>query len=358
MVYQNEHERLSLEASNTLAELLGVRLVSNELHISRRPGVDFEIRAAGQVFVVAFKKTTSAAPIAATVRHILEIVKNDRRGLVPVVAVPFMGDVGRRICAQEGVNWFDLSGNARIVAKGIRVIVEGHTNRFKTVGRPANLFAPKSSRVARWLLMHPYESFTQREVAHAVDVTESFVSQIVKRLELDGYIFREKGLAIRPKDPALLLEAFYESYQFSRHRILHGNVAARSGEALLTSTCATLAAQNIEYAATGLAAAWVYTHFAAFRIASVYLSVNPSNNLLEQLGFREDPRGANLWLVVPNDVGVFYGVEEKSGVRCVHPVQAYLDLKGHPERSLEAAQRLRDEYLKWNHSSSNAKTSV
>ena len=335
-----------------------MRLDSSRLHFRRRPDVDFEIHAAGQIFMVAFKKSTSAAPIAATVSQLLEIVKRERRSMVPVVAVPFMGNVGRNICAQAGVNWFDLSGNAHIVAKGIRVVVEGRTNRFKTVGRPTNLFASKSSRVARWLLMHPYESFTQREISRAVDMTEGFVSRIVVRLEQEGYVIRDKGSAIRPKDPALLLDAFREVYDFSRHRILQGNVAARSGESLLRSACATFASQNIEYAATGLAAAWIYTHFAAFRIVSVYLSAPPSSNLLERLEFREEARGANLWLVVPNDAGVFHGVEEKNGTRCVHPVQAYLDLKGHPERSAEAAQRLRDEYLKWNHNGQETKSSV
>jgi hypothetical protein len=33
------------------------------------------------------------------------------------------------------------------------------------------------------------------------------------------------------------------------------------------------------------------------------------------------------------------------GVRCVHPVQVYLDLKDHPERSAEAAQQLRRKLL-------------
>jgi hypothetical protein len=34
-------------------------------------------------------------------------------------------------------------------------------------------------------------------------------------------------------------------------------------------------------------------------------------------------------------------------VRCVHPVQAYLDLKAQPERAAEAADRLRTERLTW-----------
>jgi len=32
---------------------------------------------------------------------------------------------------------------------------------------------------------------------------------------------------------------------------------------------------------------------------------------------------------------------------CVHPVQVYLDLKGHPERAKEAASMVRQERLKW-----------
>ena len=181
----------------------------------------------------------------------------------------------------------------------------------------------------------------------ATGTDEGFVSRIVSRLEREGYIVREDKSAIRPKDPALLLDAWRESYQFSKHTIYQGHVAARAGDALLKFTCDTLARQNVEHAATGLAAAWAFTRFAAFRIATVYLADEPSSELIEKLTFREDSRGANLWLVVPNDAGVFHGAVEKDGIRCVHPVQAYLDLKGHPERASEAAERLRNEFLNW-----------
>ena len=53
-----------------------------------------------------------------------------------------------------------------------------------------------------------------------------------------------------------------------------------------------------------------------------------------------------MWLVVPNDEGVFYGAAECEGIRCVHPVQMYLDLKDHPERSVEAAAQLRQTLLR------------
>ena len=99
------------------------------------------------------------------------------------------------------------------------------------------------------------------------------------------------------------------------------------------------------YAATGLAAAWLWTRYAGFRLATVYLSTPPTEGIEKDLRFRDEPRGANTWLVVPNDEGVFDGAEFVESVRCVHPVQAYLDLKDHPGRSTEAAAELRSRLL-------------
>jgi hypothetical protein len=62
----------------------------------------------------------------------------------------------------------------------------------------------------------------------------------------------------------------------------------------------------------------------------------------EELHFREDARGANTWLVVSNDKGVFHGSSDQDGIVCV----VYLDLKGHPERAKEAASMVRQEKLK------------
>lgn len=342
-----EHDHLAVKVPEALTGLLGISLDDVEVRLEDPSGADLVITGAGQTFVVEFRRSTNAAPIAAAVKQVQEQGKRIGPGVAPLVAVPFMGDVGRRICDEAGVGWLDLSGNARIVAGGLRVIVDGRPNRFRSAGRPPNLFAPKSSRVVRWLLIHPDKSYTQREIARFTAMDEGFVSRIVSRLVREDYLVREEGLAVRPRDPALLLDAWRETYQFSKHTIYQGHVAARSGDALLKFVCDILSAQNVEHAATGLAAAWAYTRFAAFRIATVYLAREPSSTLTDQLTFREDSRGANLWLVVPNDAGVFHGAAEKDGIRCVHPVQAYLDLKGHPERASEAAERLRGDFLNW-----------
>lgn len=347
MATRSKAERLASQVSAALARLLDVEPKAVSATSSGVSSAGLVVAAAGQTFIVEWTKSASAAPVAAATKKAAQYVKALRKRAIPLVAVPFMGEAGRRVCEDARVAWFDLSGNAHIVALGIRIIVDGRPNRFREPGRPPNLFAPKSARVARWLLMHAGEAFTQREIARSTQMTEGFVSRIVSRLERDDYLTREPRGAVGAKDPRLLLEAWREAYQFSKHMLIQGHVAARSGDALARFVGDTLAVEKIEHAATGLAAAWQLTHFASFRIATFFVGGEPTATLKAKLGYREDARGANLWLVVPNDEGVFHGAEERDGLRCVHPVQAYLDLKGHPERAAEAAERLRSELMNW-----------
>lgn len=335
------------EVAQRLAELLGEPM--GEVRLRREPrsaGPDAEVEVAGLRFLVEWKGTATAATLAHGADR-LRRYATESGSAIPLLAVPFMGPAGRRQCEAAGVSWLDLSGNARIRAQGVRVLVEGKPNLYKRRGRPSSPFAPKSARIARWLLMHPHEAVSQRDLARATDMGEGFTSRIVRRLEQDQLVTRQPDGAVRVAEPDLLLDAWAEAYDFSKHRILRGHVAARSGEALARQAAEVLRSDGVAYAATGLAAAWLYDHFAGFRIATVYLREPPSSGLLTALGFREDERGANAWLVVPRDEGVFHGAAEREGVRCVHPVQVYLDLLAHPERAPEAAAHLRATRLKW-----------
>jgi hypothetical protein len=234
---------------------------------------------AGWTFVIETSLSNGAALVASAAKKVL----CGRRlyGGIPVVAVPFMSDVGRKVCKEAGVGWLDLSGNANIIAQGIRIIIEGKPNKFKSVGR--SLFAPKSSRVLRWLLTHSEERVTQCALARATGLTEGIVSRLVARLVEEEYLTRRSGIQV--KNPSLLLDAWQDAYQFSKHTFYQGHVDYRSGDELLRFVRDVLSEQGIDYAATGLAAAWVLTHFAAFRITTVYLPDDPSPILLDSRGY-------------------------------------------------------------------------
>lgn len=336
------------QVAERLAELLGAPASdARTRQHPRAPEADALIELAGATFIVAWKSSGAAAPVSAAVEQIRRHASAVGRRAIPLIAVPFMGPVGGRRCEEADVAWLDLSGNARIFAPGIRVRIEGQENQFKSRGRPLSTFAPKSARIARWLLLHPKQPMAQREIAQATGMDEGFTSRIVSRLEEDDLIVRDLDGAIRPRDPDLLLDAWRETYDFSKHQVIQGHVAARSGDELLKQLSGDLREQGVKHAATGLAAAWLLTRFAGFRLVTIYVLKRPAPALLERLGFREEARGANVWLAVPKDEGVFHGAADREGMACVHPVQAYLDLKDHPERAKEAADHLRAELLNW-----------
>jgi len=194
--------------------------------------------------------------------------------------------------------------------------------------------------------MNPNDWFTQKDIAHSTEMDQGFTSRILSRLVEDRLVERNTGGAFRSKDPMLLLDAWWEDYDFSKHNIIEGHIAARSGDELLRKLTQWLKDAGRTFATTGLAGAWLIDHFAGFRITTVYIE-NPLDDwLLDSFGFRPEPRGANVWLVVPKDPHVIWSgqelVEEDMSIPCVHPVQVYLDLKGHPERATEAAKKLRD----------------
>ena len=255
-----------------------------------------------------------------------------------------MGDVGRKLCEDSGVSWADLSGNADISAPNLRVLIGGHPNLYKNLGRPSSPFAPKSSRIARWLLINAKKSTTQRELSFATNVDEGHTSRIISRLEVEELISRKNDGSIVVSNPDLLLDSWREKYDFKKNRIIKGHIAARSSNEILKKISDLLSDKDILHAATGLGGAWLYCKFANFRIVSFYIEKQLSKNLFKFLGFREEERGSNVWFVVPKDEGVFYGSKKVEGINCAHPVQVYLDLFGHPERAMEAADDLRKNF--------------
>lgn len=301
-------------------------------------------------FIVEWKTAGTSALIADAINNIREsAAENSDERTVPVIAVPFMGDAGRELCERAGISWLDLSGNANVIAPGLRIHIEGKPNKFKSVGRPKNLFAPKGSRIAREFLMNPGISLTQRELAERTRLNETWVGRVVRELERENLLARNKETnAVRVLNPDLLLDAWRENYGFDKHSITFAFAAQRTGEATMRFVAEGLENSSIEYAATGLAGAWLLTYFAAFRTAVFYLKEIPSPDLLKKLKISgQSKSGANVWLVFPNDESVFEGVFTRENIACAHPVQVYLDLKNQPERAAEAAEAVRREFLDW-----------
>ena len=346
---QIPHEAIAIrQVADRLVEIFGVPELAEDTHIAVRSSDgrqwDAVFAARGLSFVVEWKRSGSPGHVAAAIRH-LEMAKHSfPYEAVPLLAVPYMGEAAQELCAQAEVPWLDLSGNARIIAPGVFYQNLGNPNRFRRAGRPESAFGPKGARITRRLLMESTKPVKQRSLASGTGLNEGHTSRIVGKLLEAGLVNRgEDGINVT--DSNALLAAWRDEYRFDRHHVIRGHIASRGGDRLIQAISEILSRIAEPYAATALPAAWLWTRYAGFRLATVYLSTLPSAGLMKELGFREEARGANAWLVVPNDEGVFDEAELVDGIRCVHPVQAYVDLKDHPERAAEAAEALRRRLL-------------
>ncbi|GAB4247468.1 MAG: hypothetical protein Kow00129_08000 [Thermoleophilia bacterium] len=299
------------------------------------------VRTPDQSFAVEYKSSSKTAAVAKGIEQVRRA--GAETGAVPLLLVPFLGGAARRRCRESEVGCLDLSGNAEITAPGLRIMVEGRPNRFKRPGRPSSVFATKSSRLIRWLLLHPAEAFTQADLAEVTGLDKGHVSRLTGRLLEDGLVNRNEEHELVVPDPLLLLDAWREQYDFGKLHVVKGHIPARSGEALMHQVSEALSEKARQYAVTGLAAAWLHTRFAGFRTVLLYATTSPAN-ILAPLGFREGEPGANMWILTPEDEWVFKGATIIDGVRSVGLVQTYLDLKSGLEHSEEAAEQVKNQY--------------
>ena len=347
----NPHIKMLPEVFEDLSGIPGELILeasSREKGVNQKPWpsrVDAMLKAGDWTFLVEYKKQYSSESIAGVTHRLAGIARERCPQISPLLVVPYMGETGRDLCRSAGINWLDLSGNAEIHLPGLRILVLGRANKFKRRGRPKSLFAPATSRIARALLLEPEGYDSQKELAAYTDLSESWVSRSIRRLEEAGFIERENRLRLRATEAGRFVEQWRIEYDFFAHEVHRTHIAVRSGEEMLHLVSDNLAGRSIRYAATGLGAAWLYSRYAAFRTTTFFVENLPPEHDMSDWGLRRVESGSNLWLAIPNDEGVYMGMKEINGIPCVSPLQVYLDLQHHPERSEDAAEHLRSRFL-------------
>jgi hypothetical protein len=316
------------------------------------PGADLVARVRGTTFVIEAKHRGDLVSVQNAAFQVGRL--GLPRGSVPLVAVPFMTERSAACLAEIGLSWFDLAGNADITAPGLRVRIRGQARPPRRRGRPADPFAPKRARISHLLLQRPSITWRQQDLANASGLDRGYVSRTLQVLISAGLVERRGGREFGPRDASSYFEAWRDAYRFSQHQVLKGHVGARSGEELSEQFARRADAASLRYALTALPAAFQLAAFGGFRLVTAYLASAPEESWLSDLRFRPEPRGANLWLVVPKDEGVFLGAQATGGLHCVSAVQVSLDLKDHPERAAEADAALRQKLLTWSLSTREA----
>jgi len=207
-----------------------------------------------------------------------------------------------------------------------------------------NIFAPKSSRILRVLLVNFGRDWDERELAVEANVSSGLVHYVCATLIELGSAARDRRNRIVLVDPVRLLRRWASYHQYDRaNKFLDYYTFEKEIDQFL----GRLSAVDRKYAVSGLAAAWLVAPYV--RPVDVHLYI-PSDKmatvLAEKLELNPTPRSGNVKFVVPYDEGVFYGAHEAKGVKLVSNVQLYVDLYNFPARGEEAASQLLEVLLK------------
>jgi hypothetical protein len=252
-----------------------------------------------------------------------------------VFMAPYVSPQSAEICEKAGIGYLDLAGNCRLSFDQVYIRREGIRNPFVQTRGLRSLYAPRSTRVLRVLLMRSKEWWRTQPLATEAKVSLGQVAN-VRSLLRDREWIAEGDEGFRLSAPQALLTEWSEHYAYRRNEVrdFYSLKGADELEDALSQACREL---DIPCAFTGFSAARRIAPAVRGQRAMAYVGVIPEA-LLDRVGLKEVSSGPNVSLMIPYDEGVFYGAREVDGLRLVCPVQLYLDLKGYKGRGEEAAE--------------------
>jgi hypothetical protein len=207
-----------------------------------------------------------------------------------------------------------------------------------------NVFAPKSSRVLRVLLVNFGKDWDERELAKETGVSSGLAHYVCRTLIELGFAARNEQNRIILVDPLRLLKRWASYHQYDRmNKFLDYFTFEREIDRFVEK----FAGLDSEYALCGLVGAWIVAPYV--RPVDVHLYVSSESaaeDIAKSFGLNPTPKGGNVKFVLPYDEGVFYRVQSVRDVKVVSNVQLYVDLYNFPARGEEASSQLLEIMLK------------
>jgi len=241
----------------------------------------------------------------------------------PILVVSrYLSPRSREILEEAGINYLDLTGNARIAidSPGLSVRTQGAQREPTPRRRPERgISGPAAGRIIRALAdFTPPYSVTR--LAELAGVSAGYCSRTLQALEREALVRRDNRGTVEEVDwPAMLRRRGSAVALFDKERT--ETYITRSGVQRTLEALCNL--EDREYAVTG--------SFAAARIKAVTAPVglaiySPDPNALsETLNLLPANQGADVQLVRPADAGVFARSSMSDRIRWVAPSQVVLD---------------------------------
>lgn len=273
------------------------------------------------------------------VRKAIETLKGSlKKGEYGVVAAPFISKDAVLLCEQNGISFFDFSGNCLLAFSNIYIRTEGKRNKFTEKKENKNLLvrsSVKSGTVLREMLNEPEKQWQVQELAKATKTSIGMVSNIKKFLLAKEWCVEENGrFALR--NIAGLLKVWSEEYQKSKEMAY---------EFYSIDSVAQIEKQMFElYNKSGVvcclasfSAAVRYKPTVTYNKAYAYVAQRDFDEAVSFMNLKPVETGGNVELIIPYDECVLIHSKKKKDAFITSPTQTVLDLFSKKARGEEAA---------------------
>jgi hypothetical protein len=271
---------------------------------------------------------------------------NKTYGLQPMILMPFLNEKQLLELAERQISGIDFSGNGVVVVpERLFVFRSGSPNHFPAFETIQNVYRKNSSIVSRAFLAHPVfdsvnsiEAFIQMRGGNGMGVSLSTVSKVLKVLEEDLIISREKG-EIRLLQPEKLLDNLATHFvRPSIRRFLVGK-SPYEAEALTRLLSESAFKHQVWLTGTGVGSIAQYAVMARENFLSVYCT--DQYRLLAGIEFKETSRFPNLEVIETHDKTVYFDSRMNKGFEWASPIQTYLELMAGDQRERDTAAQVK-----------------
>lgn len=271
-----------------------------------------------------------------------------------VLLAPFISEASAKICAEAGIGYADLAGNARLAFDQVFIETRGADNPFREKRDTRSLFAPRATRVLRVLLQGPLRPWKVTELAESARVSLGLVSAVRQELLAREWAAEDvlwerlasgasrQVCGIQITKPSAVLEAWAKADDWEK-RTLTQEYSVLINEPLELAERLKEVLPDELPVFTQWFAAWLRHPHTTTQVITAYVKKFPDDALIKEklLGRRVSAGGGGLRLVLPKDEGVLHPAQTVRGFELVSDVQIYLDLLRGGLRGEEQAQELR-----------------
>ncbi|MDI6809851.1 MAG: type IV toxin-antitoxin system AbiEi family antitoxin [Candidatus Eisenbacteria bacterium] len=267
----------------------------------------------------------------------------DRKDSYGILVAPYLSDASRQICKEAGVGCIDLAGNAFLSFKSIYVDKSGTPNPFAVSRISKSVFSPKSSRILRVLLSVPSKRWYVEDMSREAGISIGLTSRVKQALLAQEWIKEENKSFFLIKLEEVL-DQWVSNYSYQKN-LGFSFYSGLGDEELETAVKKECKKRGYRYGLALFSGARKVAPFVRFMKFFSYIEGN-IEEIATSLQLKKVESGANVILLRPYDEGVFYGLQNVSGIFVVSDIQLYLDLKSYKGRGEEAAQAILEERIK------------